>query len=124
MPTVNTVLGPVDAADLKFTLMHEHVMVSSAGIPHTFPELIDRDRFVTLSVQALKEAAADGVNTYVDVTTMDLGRDVDVLERVAEQSEVHIIRLHWDMAGHSKGHQPHHAGGVGQSVHQGDRGGH
>ena len=91
MPTVNTVLGPVDAADLKFTLMHEHVMVSSAGIPHTFPELIDRDRFVTLSVQALKEAAADGVNTYVDVTTMDLGRDVDVLERVAEQSEVHII---------------------------------
>ena len=91
MPTVNTVLGPVDAADLKFTLMHEHVMVSSAGIPHTFPELIDRDRFVTLSVQALKEAAADGVNTYVDVTTMDLGRDMDVLERVAEQSEVHII---------------------------------
>ena len=91
MPTVNTVLGPVDAAELKFTLMHEHVMVSSAGIPHTFPELIDRDRFVTLSVQALKEAAADGVNTYVDVTTMDLGRDMDVLERVAEQSEVHII---------------------------------
>ena len=91
MPTVNTVLGPVDAADLKFTLMHEHVMVSSAGIPHTFPELIDRDRFVSLSAQALKEAAADGVSAYVDVTTMDLGRDVEVLRRVAEQSEVHII---------------------------------
>ena len=91
MPTVNTVLGPVDVDDLKFTLMHEHVMVSSAGIPHTFPELIDTDRFVTLSVQALKEAAADGVNTYVDVTTMDLGRDVVVLQRLAEQSEVHII---------------------------------
>ncbi len=91
MPTVNTVLGPVDVADLKFTLMHEHVMVSSAGIPHTFPELIDRDRFVSLSVQALKDAAADGVSAYVDVTTMDLGRDVEVLRRVAEQSEVHII---------------------------------
>ncbi len=91
MPTVNTVLGPVDAADLKFTLMHEHVMVSSAGIPHTFPELIDRDRFVSLSVQALKDAAADGVSAYVDVTTMDLGRDVEVLRRVAEQSEVHIV---------------------------------
>ena len=25
MSTVNTVLGPVDVADLKFTLMHEHV---------------------------------------------------------------------------------------------------
>lgn len=91
MPTVNTVLGPVDVADLKFTLMHEHVMVSSAGIPHTFPELIDRDRFVSLSVQALKDAAADGVSAYVDVTTMDLGRDVEVLRRVAEQSEVHIV---------------------------------
>ena len=36
MPTVNTVLGPVDVNDLGFTLMHEHVLNSSAGYRRLF----------------------------------------------------------------------------------------
>jgi predicted metal-dependent phosphotriesterase family hydrolase len=31
MPTVNTVLGPVETADLGFTLSHEHVGTNAAG---------------------------------------------------------------------------------------------
>ena len=31
MPTVETVRGPVDTADLGATLMHEHVFVLSTG---------------------------------------------------------------------------------------------
>ena len=42
MSTVNTVLGPVETADLGFTLSHEHLATSAAGILRTFPELIDR----------------------------------------------------------------------------------
>ena len=78
MPTVNSVLGPVDVNDLGFTLMHEHVLNSSAGIPQTFPELVDRDQAIARGIAALKDAAAEGVRTYVDVTTMDLGRDIGV----------------------------------------------
>ena len=91
MPTVNTVLGPVDVNDLGFTLMHEHVLNSSAGIPQTFPELVDREQAIARGIAALKDAAAEGVRTYVDVTTMDLGRDIGIIRTVAEQVDVHII---------------------------------
>ena len=91
MSTVNTVLGPVDVADLGVTLMHEHLLASSAGVPYTFPELVDREGAIAAGVRALTEAAAEGVGSYVDVTTVDLGRDVAVLRAVAEQSGVHVI---------------------------------
>ncbi len=61
MPTVNTVLGPVDVNDLGFTLMHEHIRESSAGVPYTFPELFDHEEDVARGVAALNEAAAGGV---------------------------------------------------------------
>jgi predicted metal-dependent phosphotriesterase family hydrolase len=32
MATVNSVLGPLDCAQLGFTLTHEHVFTASAGI--------------------------------------------------------------------------------------------
>ena len=67
--------------------------------------------------QALKDAAADGVGAYVDVTTLDLGRDVEVLRRVAEQSEVQHHPLHWHLAGYTQGRQPHNAGRAGEGVH-------
>ena len=80
MAGVNTVTGTIDASELGFTLMHEHVVTSSAGIPHTFPELIDRERSIGLGIERLREARMEGVQSYVDVTTMDLGRDIRLLE--------------------------------------------
>ena len=32
MAPVKTVLGPVESSDLGFTLSHEHVLLSAAGI--------------------------------------------------------------------------------------------
>ena len=91
MPTVNTVLGSVDVSDLGFTLMHEHVLNSSAGIPQAFPELVDKGEAINRGVAAFRDAAAEGVRTFVDVTTIDLGRDLTVIREVAQQSEIHII---------------------------------
>ena len=42
MSTVNSVLGPIDTANLGFTLMHEHLINSSAGVPREYPELLRR----------------------------------------------------------------------------------
>ena len=91
MATVNTILGPVDAGDLGFTLMHEHVRESSAGVSYTFPDLFDHDADVEERAAALNEAAAEGVGTIVDVTTMDLGRDMRLLRDVAEEANLHIV---------------------------------
>jgi phosphotriesterase-related protein len=92
MARINAVLGPLDPADLGFTLMHEHVVTASAGIWGSYPELLgDRARLTRLAVDALSEARAAGIRTIVDVTTVDLGRNIELLAEVSERSGVHII---------------------------------
>ena len=91
MPAVNTVLGPVDAADLGYTLSHEHVGTNAAGLRHTYPEFIDREGIIAQSAAALKEAYAEGLRTMVDVSTFDLGRDIGMMAEVSRQSGVHIL---------------------------------
>jgi len=91
MPTINSVLGPIDTAGLGFTLSHEHVLVTSAGIGNVYPEFIDREATVAAGVAQLKQAYAEGLRTIVDVTTLDLGRDMGVMEQVSRESGVQIV---------------------------------
>jgi phosphotriesterase-related protein len=91
MPSINTVRGPIDINDLGFTLMHEHLCNTSAGIPKAFPTLVDKDAAVERALAFLGDAEKEGVRTVVDVTTMDLGRDMDLIQRVAERTDVNII---------------------------------
>ncbi len=56
MVKINSVLGPLDTAEFGYTLAHEHIMVNSAGIQQTFPELIDRQGSIEQSVKDLTEA--------------------------------------------------------------------
>ena len=73
MTTVNTVLGPVEASDLGFTLSHEHVLLSAAGVNQTYPGFIDHRAVTAEGIVELKAAYDEGVRTIVDVTTFDLG---------------------------------------------------
>ncbi len=88
---VNSVLGPLDVANLGFTLSHEHVLVASAGIQQIYPEFIDRQGTIEAAATALQEASAEGLRTIVEVTTIDLGRDIRLLEEVSRRSGVQII---------------------------------
>ncbi len=90
MATIETVLGPVDAESLGFTLPHEHVMETSGGIPHTYPDLVDTKEVAGRAVTALKRVREQGVETIVDLTTFDIGRDVRLLQRVSKESGVNI----------------------------------
>ncbi len=90
MATINSVLGPLDTADLGFTLMHEHLMVAPAGVLQDYPELLGADPMGRL-VSDLKKAKKGGVNTIVDATTLDLGRDVNLLAEASRRSGVNII---------------------------------
>ena len=91
MATIDTVLGPIDSSELGRTLPHEHVLVTSAGVGHVYPEFIDREATIDAGVAQLKEAYAEGVRSIVDVSTIDLGRDVGVLEEVSRRSGVHVV---------------------------------
>jgi phosphotriesterase-related protein len=95
---VQTVQGPIDAAKLGFTLPHEHVCVTSAGLWQTWPELLGgRAKFIAKAVDKLKAAKDAGVDTLVDVTPADVGRDVRLLEEVSRKSGIQIVACtgHW-----------------------------
>ncbi len=91
MPTINTVLGPVDTSELGFTLSHEHLATNAAGILKTFPELVDRAGVIEQANATLREASLEGLRTIIDVTTIDLGRDVEMMREVSQTTGVHIV---------------------------------
>ncbi|HXG42138.1 MAG TPA: phosphotriesterase-related protein [Dehalococcoidia bacterium] len=82
---VETVLGPVEASQLGQTLMHEHIFVRSEAAYTSFPHLWNEERWVPEAVARLQEVAALGVRTLVDLTVMGLGRDVRLVQRIAQQ---------------------------------------
>lgn len=92
MGTINGVLGPLEGDDLGFTLMHEHVMVCASGLLESYPDLLGPDR-ETRAIEALTRAKENGIDTLVDATTFDLGRNPELLKTVAEGSGVNLINV-------------------------------
>jgi phosphotriesterase-related protein len=96
--TVQTVLGPLNGAKLGFCQSHEHVCSTSAGFWIAWPEIMGgRAEFVKAAVDKLRKAKDEGLDSFVDLTTMDLGRDIRLIEEVSHKSGVHIIPStgHW-----------------------------
>lgn len=91
MTTINTVTGPIDSSELGFTLMHEHVMVSAPGMFRSFPDLFGPDDPLQRAIDTFKRVKEAGVDTIVDATTHDLGKDPELLRAVSEGSGVNII---------------------------------
>ena len=91
MVRIQSVLGPIDSSDLGFTLSHEHVVVNSAGIPHIYPEFIRREESITEGIKQLREAKNEGLSSIIDVSTIDLGRDIRLIEQVSRESGINII---------------------------------
>ena len=89
---INSVTGPIHAEDLGFTLMHEHVMVCGGGLYRSYPDLLGPNR-EERAIAALKEAKAAGIDTFVDATTFDLGREPEFLARVSAASGVNIVNV-------------------------------
>ena len=92
MVTVNTVLGTIDTNDMGFTLMHEHIIVGFAGVNQDYPELLGDDPLGRV-VDKLKQAKEGGVDTIVDATTTDLGRDINFIAEASRRSGVNIIAV-------------------------------
>jgi phosphotriesterase-related protein len=101
MPTVNTVSGPIDTADLGFTLMHEHIIVESPGVKENFP-ILDRKAEIAKAADKLKDVMARGVKTLVDLTPGDW-RDIPLVKEVVAQSQMQVIvatGIYWEVPQH------------------------
>jgi phosphotriesterase-related protein len=89
--TIQSATGPIDTADLGFTLMHEHVRVGWPPMYQQYPEMFDREHELGRAVERLKIARDAGVRTIVDLTPIDLGRDVTLIAEAAHRSGMQII---------------------------------
>ena len=93
MPTaqVETATGPLATAELGPTLMHEHIVTRSPGVQENWPHLWDRAGILALAERKMADLHARGIRTIVDLTTVDLGRDLDLIVQVARRSAVRVI---------------------------------
>jgi len=90
-PTVETALGPVPTSELGPTLMHEHIVTRSPGVQENWPHLWDRADIVAIAERKMADLHARGIRTIVDLTTVDLGRDIELIVAVARRSRVHVV---------------------------------
>ncbi len=101
MATINSVSGPIDTADLGFTLMHEHIVMQSPGVKENFA-MFDREAEMANAVQRLKEVQDRGVKTLVDLTVGNW-RDIPFVKEAVAASGIQLIvatGLYWDVPHH------------------------
>jgi phosphotriesterase-related protein len=96
MTQVQTVLGPVDPADLGRVLPHEHLLALEPGPFAGDADVTDEDR-VDRAVRALRGLPERGYGTVVDVSPYGVvGRDDDganvvLLAEIARRSGMHVV---------------------------------
>ena len=91
MATIETALGPIDAGSIGVTLSHEHVLVTMGEDNKHYPWRFDWDATRANAVAELTEAKAGGVDTIIDLTTPDLGRDVSYIADVSRASGMQVV---------------------------------
>ncbi|MDT7745259.1 MAG: phosphotriesterase-related protein [Actinomycetota bacterium] len=89
---VETVRGPVEAAELGTTLMHEHVFVLTPDLLANYGhEYWDEELRVADAVDKLTRLRALGVRTIVDPTVVGLGRYIPRVVRVNAEVDINIV---------------------------------
>lgn len=91
MKFVQTVCGPVAVEKIGFALMHEHVMASGAGIQENYPQFYRPDH-MELLLRDLKRLKENQIDTIVDASLFDLGRDPKRVQKASEVTGVNIIQ--------------------------------
>ena len=88
---VETVSGKISAEELGFVLMHEHLYVGNWNNRMADPQWMDYEDVIKNTTRAVLAAKEKGVQTIVDVTPMNIGRDIHVLKEVSEATGVKIV---------------------------------
>ena len=89
---IQSILGPIDTADLGQTLIHEHVTCADWSMRMNFgKKFFDHDTVVSMAVEAFGRVQALGVKTVVDGTPVNLGRDLDLIRDTARATGLNII---------------------------------
>lgn len=89
--TIQTVRGPVPAADLGRTLPHEHILVDFVGADRVSPSRYDPDEVFRTALPHLQQAHALGARALFECTPAWLARDPRLLARLGAASGLHLV---------------------------------
>ncbi len=85
------VTGPINVKDFGPTLMHEHIMIMDAFMAQAFPDWLQMDKLLEVALPQLEKLRQYGIRTIFDVTPINLGRNIKVIEKVARKSKFNIL---------------------------------
>jgi len=71
--------------------MHEHIVTRSPGVHENWPHLFDRPGILASAERKMADLYARGIGTIVDLTTVDLGRDIELIVDVARRARVRVV---------------------------------
>jgi phosphotriesterase-related protein len=94
--TVQTVRGPVAAADLGRTLAHEHVVVLQPEALQNYGHVWgasywDEEARVRDAIEKLRAVRDAGIRTLVDPTAPGLGRCIPRIQRINAEVDLNIV---------------------------------
>jgi phosphotriesterase-related protein len=88
---VMTVLGPISPGQLGSTLPHEHVLVDFIGADAVSRDRYDANEAYAVALPHVRRANALGCQALAECTPAYLGRDPQLLARLAKATGLHIL---------------------------------
>ena len=88
---IMTVRGPIAPSEFGKVLAHEHIMCDFIGAAKTGKHRYDADDVVETMKPYLESIRERGIKGFVDCTPAWLGRDVEILARLSELTDIHIL---------------------------------
>jgi phosphotriesterase-related protein len=98
--TVQTVTGPIESSELGTTLIHEHLRTRDEATHQQWPQakasggIPEREHpgdGYDAAIEVAGAAIELGVKTICDPTAMFLGRDVEFMRRVSEETGLQVV---------------------------------
>jgi len=87
-PQIMTVLGPIAVHELGITSMHEHILCDIFRTGGGLSNILDDEG---MAIEELLHFKRAGGSAMVELSTLELGRDLEGLERVSRAAGIHII---------------------------------
>lgn len=90
---IKTVLGNIPECELGITLVHEHICCCSDYLYQMVRnDYLDKEQLLKVAADYLKSLKEKyGLNTFIDCTPVNIGRDIALLKEVSQKSGVNII---------------------------------
>lgn len=85
---IQTATGPIPAADLGRTYIHEHLRIDLSAYKNDPDADLNEPELIAAELRKIKQ---QGINALVEVTNRGMGRDVRLSKRLAEDSGIRVI---------------------------------